>query len=247
MRYENDSGGDAKKVVRKKVLQKKVMKQIRRKVKNKKSQPIKKRKSPVSSTDSSNDEDDTSKRKSVSQSKQDTIKSLTIDQNMTKDTLTKGGEKIKTDVAAELFIEKHPITDELDVDLDLTIEPKSEKPMNVNVEALLDNEEATVTGTATGKDKGKAVIETEVHHSDYYEKNHKTAKDWDDITLDLTKKNKASDDMDLDATADDKTKTNLNSVAGSKKVTRPSRSRSKIVDRKASKPKSKVPSKNSER
>ena len=72
MRYENDSGGDAKKVARKKVHQKKVMKQIRRKVKNKKSKPVKKRKIPVSSTDSSNDEDDTSmsKMKSVNQTRE---------------------------------------------------------------------------------------------------------------------------------------------------------------------------------
>ena len=122
---------------------------------------------------------------------------------MIKESITKTGEKVQTDVAAEIFIEKHPLTDELDVDMVLTIDPKSEKPMNVNVEAELVSEEATVTGTATGKDKGKAVIETEVHHSDYYEKNHKSATDSKDITLDLTKKNKASDAHDLDATADD--------------------------------------------
>ena len=131
------------------------------------------------------------------------IKSLTIEKNMIKESITKTGEKVQTDVAAEIFIEKHPLTDELDVDMVLTIDPKSEKPMNVNVEAELVSEEATVTGTATGKDKGKAVIETEVHHSDYYEKNHKSATDSKDITLDLTKKNKASDAHDLDATADD--------------------------------------------
>ena len=121
-----------------------------------------------------------------------TIKTFTLEKSLTKETKTPSGEKIKTDVDAELFIEKHPITEELDVDVNVTIDPKSNKPMKVHTEALMDNEKATVTGKATGKDKGLALIEAKT------EKNNQTATEWTDIELDLTKKNKATDDMDLD-------------------------------------------------
>ena len=71
--------------------------------------------------------------------------------------------------------------------------------MTVNVEAQLDNEKATVAGKAKGKEKGKAMIDTEVHHSDYYEHHHDKARDRNIMDLNIEKKGKAAKDMELDA------------------------------------------------
>ena len=71
--------------------------------------------------------------------------------------------------------------------------------MTVNVEAQLDNEKATVAGKAKGKEKGKAMIDTEVHHSDYYEHHHDKARDRNIMDLNIEKKDKAAKDMELDA------------------------------------------------
>ena len=74
--------------------------------------------------------------------------------------------------------------------------------MTVNIEAQLDNEKATVSGQAKGKEKGKAMIDTEVHHSDYYEHHHDKARDRNIMDLNIEKKDKAAKDMELDARED---------------------------------------------
>ena len=239
-RYENEE--PPKKVIRKKpvpVLSKKV-KKIRRNVKNRKPKP--KRKVPASSTEASEDEDykapsrSPSKSKNFHPDKKKTIKSIEIEKNITKGTPDGKGEEAKTDVDTILYVEKHPISDKLDIDLDVVIDKESKKPMTVNVEAQLDNEKATVSGQAKGKEKGKAMIDTEVHHSDYYEHHHDKARDRNILDLNIEKKDKAAKDMELDArenTPIQVSNAEANKEAAKFKNKKPSRSES--ADSKASK------------
>ena len=117
------------------------------------------------------------KSKNFHPDKKKTIKSIEIEKNITKGKPDGKGKEAKTDVDTILYVEKHPISDKLDIDLDVVIDKSSKKPMTVNVEAQLDNEKATVAGKAKGKEKGKAMIDTEVHHSDYYEHHHDKARE----------------------------------------------------------------------
>ena len=139
------------------------------------------------------------KSKNFHPDKKKTIKSIEIEKNITKGKPDGKGKEAKTDVDTTLYVEKHPISDKLDIDLDVVIDKESKKPMTVNIEAQLDNEKATVSGQAKGKEKGKAMIDTEVHHSDYYEHHHDKARDRNIMDLNIEKKDKAAKDMELDA------------------------------------------------
>ena len=238
-RYENEEE-PPKKVIRKKPVLSKKVKKIRRNVKNKKPKP--RRKVPASSTEASEDENykapsrSPSKSKNFHPDKKKTIKSIEIEKNITKGTPDGKGEEAKTDVDTILYVEKHPISDKLDIDLDVVIDKESKKPMTVNVEAQLDNEKATVSGQAKGKEKGKAMIDTEVHHSDYYEHHHDKARDRNILDLNIEKKDKAAKDMELDArenTPIQVSNAEANKEAAKFKKKKPSRSES--ADSKASK------------
>ena len=239
-RYENEEE-PPKKVIRKKPVLSKKVKKIRRNVKNKKPKP--RRKVPASSTEASEDENykapsrSPSKSKNFHPDKKKTIKSIEIEKNITKGTPDGKGEEAKTDVDTILYVEKHPISDKLDIDLDVVIDKESKKPMTVNVEAQLDNEKATVSGQAKGKEKGKAMIDTEVYHSDYYEHHHDKARDRNIMDLNIEKKDKAAKGMELNARED--TPIQVSNAEANKdhaKFKKKKPSRSESADSKGSKP-----------
>ena len=177
------------------------------------------------------------KSKNFHPDKKKTIKSIEIEKNITKGKPDGKGKEAKTDVDTILYVEKHPISDKLDIDLDVVIDKDSKKPMTVNVEAQLDNEKATVEGKAKGKEKGKAMIDTEVHHSDYYEHHHDKARDRNIMDLNIEKKDKAAKGMELNARED--TPIQVSNAEANKdhaKFKKKKPSRSESADSKGSKP-----------
>ena len=70
----------------------------------------------------------------------------------------KGGREVDT----SLTIERDKNDNALDIELDIVIDPESDKPMKVKIEAEVDNEGVEVHGEAAGKEKGIAHIEAEM-------------------------------------------------------------------------------------
>ena len=93
-----------------------------------------------------------------------------------------------------LTIERGKDNNALDVELDIVIDPESEKPMKVKIEAEVDNNTVEVSGEAAGKDKGTAHIEAEIERNG-------EALATDEMELNIEEKERDSDDMELKSDA----------------------------------------------
>ena len=95
------------------------------------------------------------------------------------------------EIDTSLTIERDRDKNVLHIELGIVIDPESDKPMNVKIEAEVDNDTVEVSGVAAGNEKGTADIEVETERNG--ERLHS-----DQIVLDIKEKDKDSDSIDIE-------------------------------------------------
>ena len=94
------------------------------------------------------------------------------------------------EIDTSLTIERDRDKNALHIELGIVIDPESDKPMNLKIEAEVDNDTVEVSGEAAGNEKGTAHIEVETERNG--EPLHS-----DQIDLDIKEKDKDSDSIEL--------------------------------------------------
>ena len=119
-----------------------------------------------------------------------------MDNNKVADSST----KVKKDVETIVTVEKHPGDEnKIDIDLDTTVDPQTSKPIKVHTHAEVDKNKMEVYGKAEAKEaKGEAQIEGEIFHQG--------SKDNKIIKLEVVEDDYDSEDMSLEAKAEQESK-----------------------------------------
>merc|ERR1719348_1741977 len=112
------------------------------------------------------------------------------------DKVADSSTKVKKDVETIVTVEKHPGDEnKIDIDLDTTVDPQTSKPIKVHTHAEVDKNKMEVYGKAEAKEaKGEAQIEGEIFHQG--------SKDNKIIKLEVVEDDYDSEDMSLEAKAE---------------------------------------------